>query len=143
MQLTGGCHEAGAGRATLITPAPCVQVWTRIMKDVANDPWMAASVIFDFLNEPGAAKLTWGPNGSQLNGKGLGYWYHKIMDVSYGINPRAIHLDSLYMAVYRLNGSCQQTSFKPALSDLNRCFIYVRRHGTERPRCQLGRRFCH
>lgn len=60
------------------------------MSDVAKDPWMSANVIFDFLNEPDALHLTWGPNGGQLEGKGMGYWYHKVMSISHGINPRAL-----------------------------------------------------
>ena len=57
-----------------------------MMKDVAADPWMSANVIIDILNEPDSRGLTWGPNGNQLQGKGLGYWYHKIMSAGYAIN---------------------------------------------------------
>ena len=60
------------------------------MTDVAKDPWMSANVIFDILNEPDSYGLTWGPNGAQLGGKGLGYWYHEIMRIGYGINPSAL-----------------------------------------------------
>ena len=60
------------------------------MKDVAADPHMSANVIFDILNEPDSYGLTWGPNGNQLAGKGLGYWYHQVMKVGYGINPSAL-----------------------------------------------------
>ena len=59
------------------------------MTDIARDPWMSANVIFDILNEPDSYGLTWGPNGSQLQGKGLGYWYHKVMSTGYAINPSA------------------------------------------------------
>jgi hypothetical protein len=61
-----------------------------MMKDVAADPHMAANVIFDILNEPDSYGLTWGPNGKQLAGKGLGYWYHQIMKIGYKINPSAL-----------------------------------------------------
>ena len=64
-----------------------MQIWTRIMTDVAADPHMSANVIFDILNEPDSYGLTW--LGSQLGGHGLGYWYHQIMSVGYGINPSA------------------------------------------------------
>ena len=70
-------------------PIAGVQIWTRIMKDVAADPWMSANVIFDILNEPDSYGLTWLPNGNQLAGKGLGYWYHQIMSTGYAINPSA------------------------------------------------------
>ena len=60
-----------------------------MMTDVAKDPWMSANVIFDILNEPDSYGLTWGPNGNQLAGMGLGYWYHQIMSTGYGINPSA------------------------------------------------------
>ena len=66
------------------------------MKDVAADPWMSANVIFDILNEPDSYGLTWGPNGKQLQGKGMSHWYHKIMSTGYGINPRGCHLTPLY-----------------------------------------------
>ena len=68
-----------------------MQIWTRIMKDVAKDPWMSANVIFDILNEPDSFGLTWGPTPGQLQGKGLGYWYHQIMRIGYKINPSALH----------------------------------------------------
>ena len=51
---------------------------------------MSANVIFDILNEPDSYGLTWGPNGNQLAGKGLGYWYHQIMTIGHGINPSAL-----------------------------------------------------
>ena len=59
------------------------------MTDVAADPWMSANVIFDILNEPDSYGLTWGPSGSALAGKGLGYWYHQVMRIGYSINPSA------------------------------------------------------
>ena len=75
----------------LLLRSPCgVQIWTRIMTDVAADSWMSANVIFDILNEPDSYGLTWGPNGKQLGGKGLGYWYHQIMTIGYGINSSAL-----------------------------------------------------
>ena len=55
------------------------------MTDVAADPWMSANVIFDILNEPDSYGLTW--LGSQLQGKGVGYWYHQMMSAGYTINP--------------------------------------------------------
>ena len=61
------------------------------MTDVAADPWMSASVIFDILNEPDSYGLTWLPNGNQLQGKGLGYWYHQVMSAGYAINPSTWH----------------------------------------------------
>ena len=56
------------------------------MKDVAADPYMSANVIFDILNEPDSRGLTWLPNGNQLQGKGVGYWYHQVMSAGYAIN---------------------------------------------------------
>ena len=58
------------------------------MRDVSKDQWMSANVIFDFLNEPDAAGLTW--EGKRLDGKGLGYWYHQVMGISHQINPGAL-----------------------------------------------------
>ena len=66
-----------------------MQVWQQIMTDVAQDEWVSANIIFDILNEPDSYGLTWG--GTQLNGQGLGYWYHQVMAMGYAINPSAQH----------------------------------------------------
>ena len=63
-----------------------MQTWTRIMNDVAADPWVAASVIFDLLNEPDSGGLTWGPTAGKLGGQGLSSWYHQVLSAGYGIN---------------------------------------------------------
>ena len=63
------------------------QIWKQIMTDVAQDPVVSANVIFDILNEPDSYGLTW--DGTQLDGQGLGYWYHQVMAMGYAINPSA------------------------------------------------------
>ena len=57
------------------------------MTNVAQDPVVSANVIFDILNEPDSYGLTW--DGTQLDGQGLGYWYHQVMAMGYAINPSA------------------------------------------------------
>ena len=72
------------------------------MTDVAADPHMAANAIFDILNEPDSQGLTWGPNGNQIGGKGLGYWYHQIMSIGYGINPSASLSSSVAAVLFQV-----------------------------------------
>ena len=64
-----------------------LQIWKQIMTNVNQDPVVSANVIFDILNEPDSQGLTW--DGTQLDGQGLGYWYHQIMAMGYSINPSA------------------------------------------------------
>jgi len=86
-QACTSVHPRMPGLSELSVQLAVPQIWKEIMTDVAQDPVVSANVIFDILNEPDSYGLTW--DGTQLDGQGLGYWYHQVMAMGYSINPGA------------------------------------------------------
>ncbi len=86
---------------------------------MAQDPVVSANVIFDILNEPDSYGLTW--DGTQLDGQGLGYWYHQVMAMGYSINPGAFTslVCCSHLRHVELTAACQHppNSFTASVAD--------------------------